>query len=447
MRADQVSLSNAVWSQREPEAMLALTGAMARATLDYPGLTGSVRRLPRGSHAVGLYPHPAGAHDALDAQLHDAHAQADELRSPLTVISCDIDDVKKVNDEHGHRRGDTILVEAAGRFGEIVCETAYIARFGGDEFVVVLPDAGTDAEILDVARRVRTSLAPGRGGTSGAPSLSVGVALWTPGKDRDPVRLLRDVDAAMYGAKAGRDGVLMFDQSLRARLPTEIEAHFQPVVDGMTREVQSYEALAQWRQGDSLRMPGTWLPVAARSGLILGIDLEMIRQARRHGDETGLPVAGNVSPEAAHGAVVRGGRHARPGVRRLGPPDPRDHRERARRGPPPSGGPTRAAARAGRPRGAGRRRHRLQRDRPAWGLPIDVLKIDRAFVVEVLTPRGQAVFRAILALADAYDLDVIAEGVEREEELATLVRLGSVEIQGYLAGRPAPSVSACEETA
>ena len=505
MRADQVALSNAVWFQREPEAMLALAVAMARETLDDPRLTGSVRRLSRGSHVVGLYPDPGGAHDALDAgyldmltrivmtaadqhalaadmrqaaltdrltklpnrpaleaHLHEALARADELRSPLAVIFCDIDDFKKVNDEHGHPRGDAILVEVAGRFGEIVGESAYVARFGGDEFVVVLPDAGTDAEILETAHRLRTSLAPGSVGTADAPSLSVGVALWTPGEDRDPFRLLRDADTAMYGAKAGRDGVLIFDQSLREHLLTEIEArsalsqgvdtdeieaHFQPVVDATTREVRSYEALARWRHGDSLRLPGAWLPVAEQSGLILRIGLEMLRQARRHSDETGLPVAVNVSPrqlmersfvadvmlawgcdgwdrlilEITEGALVEDLRRAEDALthlRALGVRVALDD----------FGTGYSSIARLG-------------------GLPIDVLKIDRAFVVEVLTPRGQAVIRAILALADAYDLDVIAEGVEREDELAALATLGSMEIQGYLTGRPAPTVSYCEESA
>jgi diguanylate cyclase (GGDEF)-like protein len=505
MRADQVALSNAVWFQREPEAMLALAVAMARETLDDPGLTGSVRRLARGSHVVGLYPDPATPRDdldagyldmltrivttaadqhalaadmreaaltdrltklpnrpALEAHLHEALARADELRSPLAVIFCDIDDFKKVNDEHGHPRGDAILVEVAGRFAEIVGETAYVARFGGDEFVVVLPDAGTDAEILDVARRLRTSLAPGRAGAAGAPSLSAGVALWTPGEDRDPVRLLRDADTAMYGAKAGRDGVLMFDQSLRERLLTEIEArsalsrgvdadeieaHFQPVVDGTTRRVRSYEALARWRHGDTVRLPGDWLPVAEQSGLIVLIGLEMIRQARTHSDETGLPVAVNVSPrqlmersfvadvmlawgcdrwdclilEITESALVEDLRRAEDALAQLRALGVRVALDDFGTG-------YSSIARLG-------------------GLPIDVLKIDRAFVVEVLTPRGQAVIRAILALADAYDLDVIAEGVECEEELAALATLGSMEIQGYLTGRPAPSVAACEESA
>ena len=505
MRADQVALSNAVWFPREPEAMLALAVAMAQETLDDPALTGSVRRLARGNHVVGLYPDPAAPHDALDAgyldmltrivttaadqhalaadmrqaaltdrltklpnrpaleaHLHEALARADELRSPLAVVFCDIDDFKKVNDEHGHPRGDAILVEVAGRFAEIVGDSAYVARFGGDEFVVVLPDAGTDAEILEVARQLRTSLAPGRGGPEGAPSLSVGVALWTPGEDRDPVRLLRDADTAMYGAKAGRDGVLMFDQSLRERLLTEIEArsalsrgvdadeieaHFQPVVDAATRQVQSYEALARWQHGDSMRLPGTWLPIAEQSGLILRIGLEMIRQARRHSDETGLPVAVNVSPrqlmersfvpdvmiawgcdgwdrlilEITESALVEDLRRAEDALAQLRALGVRVALDDFSTG-------YSSIARLG-------------------GLPIDVLKIDRAFVVEVLTPRGQAVIRAILALADAYDLDVIAEGVEREEELAALASLGSMEIQGYLTGRPAPTVSACEESA
>jgi len=505
MRADQVALSNAVWFQREPEAMLELAVTMARAMLDDPGLTGSVRRLSRGSHVVGLYPSPPVPLDerdaryldvltrivttaadqhalavdmrraaltdrltklpnrpALEAHLHDALARADEGRSRLAVIFCDIDDFKQVNDEHGHPHGDAILVEVAGRFVEVVGEGAYVARFGGDEFVVVLPDAGTDDEILELARRLRVSPVPGPLGATGAPSLSVGVALWRPGEDRDPFRLLRDADTAMYGAKAARDGVLMFDQSLREHLLTEIEAqaalargveddeieaHFQPVVDATTREIRSYEALARWQHGGTVRLPGEWLPRAESSGLIVRIGLEMIRQARRHSDETGLPVAVNVAPkqlmeplfladimiawgcdswdrlilEITESALVddlRRAEEALTQLRALGVRVALDD----------FGTGYSSIARLG-------------------GLPIDVLKIDRAFVAEVRTSRGQAVVRAILALADAYALDVIAEGVETEGELATLVGLGRMEIQGYLTGRPAPSLSVCEESA
>lgn len=499
MRADQVALSNAVWFQQGPEAMLDLAVAMAQAMLDDPGLTGSIRRLSRGSHVVGLYPSatvPVGGLDAgyldaltrivttsadqhalaadmrhaaltdrltklpnrsaLEVHLHDALARADENRSRVAVIFCDIDDFKKINDEHGHPRGDAILVEVAGRFREIAGESAYVARFGGDEFVVVLPDSGSDEEILETARLLRLSLEPG------APALSVGVAVWSPGEDRDPHRLLRDADTAMYGAKADRDGVLMFDQSLRDSLLTEIEAqaalargveadeieaHFQPVVDMTTRETRSHEALARWRHGNTWRLPGEWLPRAESSGLIVRIGLEMIRQARRYSDETGLPVAVNVAPkqlmepqfaaevmrawgcdnwdrlilEITESALVDDlsrAEEALTHLRTLGVRVALDD----------FGTGYSSIARLG-------------------GLPIDVLKIDRAFVAEVRTTRGRAVVRAILALADAYGLDVIAEGVETEDELAALADLGRMEIQGFLTGRAAPPVGACEESA
>lgn len=505
MRADQVALGNAVWFQQGPEAMLDLAVAMAQTMLDDPGLTGSIRRLSRGSHVVGLYPSttvPVGGleagyldaltrivttsadqhalaadmrhaaltdrltklpnRSALEAYLYDALARADELRSRVAVVFCDIDDFKKINDEHGHPRGDAILVEVAGRFREIAGEDAYVARFGGDEFVVVLPDAGTDEEILETARLLRLSLEPGAPQPTGAPALSVGVALWSPGDDRDPHRLLRDADTAMYGAKADREGVLMFDQSLRDSLLTEIEAqsalargveadeieaHFQPVVDMTTREIRSYEALARWRDGHAWRLPGEWLPRAESSGLIVRIGLEMIRQARRYSDETGLPVAVNVAPrqlmepqfvadvmrawgcddwdrlilEITESALVEDlsrAEEALTHLRALGVRVALDD----------FGTGYSSIARLG-------------------GLPIDVLKIDRAFVAEVRTTRGRAVVRAILALADAYGLDVIAEGVETEDELAALADLGRMEVQGFLTGRAAPPVSACEESA
>lgn len=505
MRADQVALSNAVWFQQGPEAMLDLAVAMAQAMLDDPGLTGSIRRLSRGSHVVGLYPsatvpvvgldagyldaltrivttsadqHALAAdmrhsaltdrltklpnRSALEVHLSDALARADESQSRVAVIFCDIDDFKKINDEHGHPRGDAILVEVAGRFREIAGESAYVARFGGDEFVVVLPEAGTDEEILGTARLLRLSLESGTPRPTDAPALSVGIALWSPGEDRDPHRLLRDADTAMYGAKADRDGVLMFDQSLRDSLLTEIEAqdalargveadeieaHFQPVVDMTTREIRSYEALARWRHGNTWRLPGDWLPRAESSGLIVRIGLEMIRQARQHSDVTGLPVAVNVAPrqlmepqfvaevmrawgcddwdrlilEITESALVddlRRAEEALTHLRALGVRVALDD----------FGTGYSSIARLG-------------------GLPIDVLKIDRAFVAEVRTTRGRAVVRAILALAVAYGLDVIAEGVETEDELAALADLGRMEVQGFLTGRAAPPVDACEESA
>jgi diguanylate cyclase (GGDEF)-like protein len=499
-RADQTILSNSVWFQREPQAMLAEAEQMARVLLNDPDLTGTVRRLARGNHVVGLYPSASTVVDdvarryldaltrivttaadqhamaadmrrasltdtltklpnrpALEAFLRGALAHAEEEACRLAVLFCDIDDFKKVNDEHGHPRGDAILVEAAGRLWDVVGESAYVARFGGDEFVVVVPDAGSDDDLLKLARQLRNVLTPHGPGSVDRPSLSVGVVTWTLGEDRDPYRLLRDADTAMYGAKASREGILVFDPSLRERMLAEIEsqnalsrgvaageieAFFQPVVGAVSRTIHSYEALARWRHAGVLRPPSEWLPLAEKSGLIVQIGLEMLRQARLQSDATGLPVAVNVAPRQlsepgfVDDVCEAWGRDA---CDRL----VLEITESALLDDVSSAQVALSQLRALGVRvalddfGTGYSSIAL-----LGGLPIDVLKIDRAFVCEVLSPRGRAVICAILSLADAFSLDVIAEGVELEAELGALNELGSMEIQGYLTGRPAAPAEA-----
>jgi predicted signal transduction protein with EAL and GGDEF domain len=355
------------------------------------------------------------------------------------------------NELHGHAWGDRLLVSAARHLRAVVGDDAVIARFGGDEFVVVLEALPPDA-LHTLAWRIRTGLTSDEPERA-VPLLSVGVAVWCPESAGAPEHLLRQADTAMLESKRTRAGVVVFDDALRARMQAEEElrrdldvalvgneltVHYQPVVDARSLEVVGVEALARWQHGGRLRMPGEWLPFAEETGLIVPIGRTVLRAARAGARDLDMPVMVNVAArQLAEPSFVD---HV---VADWGPRDWRrltlEITESALLQDMPH-----VLQSLTRLRSLGAR---IAIDDFGTGyssfarlatLPVDVLKIDRAFVEAVTTDEGAAVVRAIVTLAQAYRLDVVAEGVETVEQLDALVGLGVPRLQGYLLGRPAP---------
>ncbi|WP_146901333.1 putative bifunctional diguanylate cyclase/phosphodiesterase [Cellulomonas aerilata] len=388
---------------------------------------------------------------ALERHLAAAIRTASERNHQLAVLFCDLDGLKIENELHGHAWGDRLLTDAGRHLRATAGEDGVVARFGGDELVVVLAEPGPPEALRDLAWRIRSGLSTGVPDRA-VPLLSVGIALWCPESAGAPEHLLRQADAAMLEAKRTRSGVVVFDDALRARMQAEEElrreldvalvgneltVHYQPVVDARTLEVVGVEALARWEHGGRLRMPGEWLPFAEDTGLIVPIGRTIVGIARGGSRRMGLPVMVNVAArqlaepsfvdhvvadwgrgdwgrltlEITESALLQDMPHVLESLTRL------------------------------RALGA-----RIAIDDFGTGyssfarlatLPVDVLKIDRAFVDAVTTDEGAAVVRAIVSLAQAYRLDVVAEGVETLEQLDALVALGVPKLQGFLLGRPA----------
>jgi diguanylate cyclase (GGDEF)-like protein/PAS domain S-box-containing protein len=382
------------------------------------------------------------------------------------VLFLDLDRFKLVNDNLGHDHGDQLLVQVAERLRSCLRRVDTIARIGGDEFTVLLEDVGSAGDAALVAERIIEAF---RGSFRietqeifvGA---SIGIALGGREQGTTAQGLLRNADIAMYRAKAnGRACFEIFKSSMRetvkGRLKMETELrraldrgelrlHYQPQVDLRTARIVGLEALVRWEHPErGLVPPGSFIPIAEETGLILPIGRWVLETACRQASvwradaEIGLDLvmAVNLSP--------RQFRHPRL-VQDVG-------QVLAESGLDASGLEleiTEGTAMGDADATVKTLEHlkaigiRLAIDDFGTGysslgylkrFPIDVLKVDRSFVAGLPANRGDAaIVRAVVGLSRALGLKAVAEGVETPEQLAELRGLGCDQGQGYLFGRP-----------
>jgi diguanylate cyclase (GGDEF)-like protein len=402
----------------------------------------------------------------LDARLRDRGAAA------TAVLYGDLDGFKPVNDEFGHAAGDELLRQVAARLSGAVRPGDLVARLSGDEFAIVVEVADLLAA-TSLAERVVDALAtPYRvDGRDLRVTVSIGIALHDgPGGDGD--RLLRSADAAMYVAKQrGRNQVVaagsvvpvasgsLGDELATAIADGEVRAHYQPVVElvadvGSSCEVTGVEALARWHHPRlGTLAPAAFLPLAEQRGLVVDLDLAVLRDACRSfaaalvDRGAGAParhLAVNVSAVTLLDerllTVVREARGAcdlAPGQLVLEVTENRSLVDLP---------------------GVVQRLTELRRmgvrislddfgtgySTLTWlqGLPIDQIKIDRSFVAPLPQEPAAALVRGVVALGRELSLEVVAEGVEREDQLVALRAAGCRRVQGYLFGRPTHDLAA-----
>ncbi len=400
----------------------------------------------------------------LKERMEEAFDAARRSRSQVAVLLIDLDGFKPVNDNLGHHVGDAVLCEVARRLRGQVRSVDTIARFGGDEFILMMQKLDQRSVALNAAQRVVEAISEPifHSGHEIAISASVGIAMFP--EDGDENRILVAADTAMYESKQsgratwrcyssqmerGQQDLVALQRDLRHALDNdEFELYYQPKLDLRTGTITAAEALIRWHHPvDGLRLPGTFIPVAERLGLINPIGDWLIETACRQAvawQRQGLHicVAVNVSPQQfrQRELVEKITRAAfRHGVRPSGlsieitestaMSDPAFAREAINR-------LSQLGIHAAIDDfGTGHSCLATLRD-----LPVRQLKIDKSFVADLgVRPRAKDIMRAVIELARALDLEVVAEGVETQPQARMLEELGCDVLQGYLISRPAPA--------
>ena len=405
----------------------------------------------------------------LQDRLGQAIANAERRGDKLAVVFIDLDDFKLVNDNLGHDAGDELLKAVAARLLACVRASDTVARLGGDEFVLVLQNVADDltgsleARLTEVMHKLLAGI--------GAPlnlaqqeiriGCSIGVDIY-PQDGTDAETLLKNADTAMYRAKElGRNGFQFFTADLHERVRKqldlgaslrqalerdEFELHYQPQVSLLSGKVVGVEALLRWRHPQQgLVGPAQFIAFAEESGLIVPIGEWVLMRAcaqNKAWQDAGLapvPVAVNVSakqcaqPEME--AVVRRALAASGLEARFLELELTESISMA--------DPERSVPWMERMKEIG---VELSIDDFGTGysnmsylkrFPVDRLKLDMSFVRDITTDPGSlAISAAIITMSHSLHLEVVAEGVETEGQLALLSSLGCDLIQGYYFSRP-----------
>ena len=383
---------------------------------------------------------------------------------PVAVLFIDLDKFKEVNDVRGHEAGDRVLLDVAQRLQATLPPDAEIGRWGGDEFVVMLPNMKDTGHVVEVANRLRESLILPVDLVPEAVKIdaTIGIALF-PEHGGTQDELIRAADVAMYAAKqGGRQCVRLFERSLadelvkRHKLAQSLRAaagngelilHYQPVVSVSTGECVAMEALLRWNHAElGLVSPLEFIPLAERSGDIIGIGRWVLEEACRTAASWTVPnppaIAVNVSAIQVLGGTLCDDVAA--ALEMSGLPSARLHIELTES--LFTGDHERASQTLERLRSKG---VRISIDDFGTGfsslsylqhLPVDTIKIDRSFVKGVDSD-SRAIVMAIISIAESLGFDVIAEGVETEPQRAALRNLGVTQFQGFLFSRPIANAS------
>jgi len=404
--------------------------------------------------------------DRLERSIDAAHRK----ESLFAVLFLDLDRFKLINDSLGHAAGDELLMGIAGRLrsslrGGRETRQSVVARLGGDEFAVLINDVRDTADAAGIAQRILDKLeSPFRIGERQVfATVSIGIALSSSGGT--PEELLRNADTAMYHAKAkGKARFEVFDQGMRERSVARLEVetglrkaidaqqlilYYQPEISVTSQRVMGYEALVRWNHPErGILPPGEFIPVAEESELIVHLGRWVLREACRQMAEwhkkfvfdPPLTISVNVSPrQLNHGGLVEDVEWVltetglAPGCLKLEVTEGSIMQDAET---------ALATLRRIRSLGVG-----LEIDDFGTGysslsylqrLPFDTLKIDRSFVKELgVSAESSEIVRTIVELARSLEMDVVAEGVETEDQYRKVAALGCNYVQGYYFSKPA----------
>jgi diguanylate cyclase (GGDEF)-like protein/PAS domain S-box-containing protein len=401
-------------------------------------------------------------------RVEHALARAAREGARIAVIFLDLDDFKTINDSLGHAAGDEVLQQVAVRLLEAVRATDTAARFGGDEFAILIEDVGDPATAVEFAERlVRGFEMPiAISGKDMSVRPSIGIALSSNDADEAPSdadELIRNADAAMYICKRdGAGGYRVFEAAmhervlerleLRAELQRAIEErqfelHFQPVVRLHDGSVAGVEALVRWHHPTrGLIQPGQFIPLAEEMGLIVELGRWVLRESCQH--VARLLATGEAGPDFSLAVNLS--------VKQLQHPDVIAD---VRAALEDSGIDPRmlvleitetvlmadyelASRRLQQLKVLG---VRIAMDDFGTGysslsylsrFPVDILKMDRSFLASNASPQAEGLAAAIVALGESLKLEVVAEGIELSGQYKALRDLGCDLGQGFFIARP-----------
>lgn len=434
------------WSSRDTNEYLAKTEHEAK----HDALTGLYNR------------------NALFSELEWSHQRAQEAETILGVLFLDLDRFKVINDSMGHEAGDELLRIVATRIQGAVRGSDIVARFGGDEFVVVCRDLLSERSVLAVANQILKSFAQPISLYGGAQviSTSIGVAIARPGDQRRSEDLVRDADAAMYKAKKNRSGYAVFDEAQRLQVIDRLDIErdlvkaldedqfavfYQPIVDVSTKRLYGFEALVRWNHPTrGIIGPGEFLPVAEETGMMARIGERVLREAAAQAavwnhlstDAQQIKMSVNVAeqqlldanfPRVVQDILTWSGLPAEQLVLEIIEDVIVDHLDGVN------------MLREIRKLGVG-----LAIDDFGTGQSslsyvkqfdmVSVLKIDKTFVDDMSSgTTNRAIIEAIVAMAKALNLRIVAEGVESNDQVKELLDLDVFLMQGYLFNKPVKS--------
>jgi diguanylate cyclase (GGDEF)-like protein/PAS domain S-box-containing protein len=427
-----------------------------------------IRRLAYRDPTTGL-PNRTNLLELLQAEISRGQRHG-ELGA---LVYVDMDDFKVINDSLGHPAGDRVLAAFGERLRGVLREEDILARVGGDEFALVLPqladdETGAALGAQHVLERIYAALREplAAGDHQFVVGISAGVALF-PRPEADPDNLLQQADTAMYEAKHQGKGSLRHFQAtmletVRSRLTLEqelrqaleagqLELHYQPILAADRHRVASLEALMRWPHPErGWVSPGEFIPVAEQTGLIHHLGewaLDSALAQLRRWQDAGLeaPVGVNISPQQlvnqafTDQVIAALQRHGAGGgglVLEITEQALLENPELV----------------AGRMREL--RTHGVHFSIDDFGtgysslvylkqLPLDSLKVDKSFVQDLcVSPQSQAITETILAMAAQLELATVAEGVESEDQAEHLLSWGIQALQGFLYARPMPAADA-----
>jgi diguanylate cyclase (GGDEF)-like protein len=397
----------------------------------------------------------------LENQIEKSIAQAQRNHKMAAMLFIDLDNFKQINDIQGHKAGDQLLVSVSRILQSKIRPYDTLARWGGDEFVVLIPDLTNPQQARSIGEKLMAAVTEGQTTDQHLhTTLSMGIALY-PNDATSTEALLIQADKALYHAKAqGRNNIQMFSEMHQQGIgyfDTEItshfnealknkqlDVHFQPIVDAHSHQPVSVEALARWHdEAKGWISPGVFIPLAENMGLIEEVGRQVLEKSLQYFSKCSwrenIRLAINVSNRQLFSKTFLPSIVNLTALHNIAPSQLKlEVTESSALETDNAIHTLRALSDAG---------FYLSLDDFGTGfsslsrlheLPFDELKIDMSFVRRINTEEGKTMLQTIVNMGKAMKLNIVAEGIEDLQAANSLRDMGVDHLQGFYFAKPAP---------